>query len=272
MSTYAIGDIHGCLETFERLLEAIAFDPGADRLWCVGDLVNGGPDSLGVLRRVREFGERAIVCLGNHDLHLLAVATGAAEARESDTFHDVLEAPDLATWIDWLRHRQLVHRDNDWLMVHAGLLPDWTSDRATELAGETEDLLRSDHCESFLDDMYGNHPRRWRDDLGGIERHRLLVNATTRMRCLDADARIDFDYKRQLDGIPEDLMPWFRHPDRQSTDVEIVFGHWSAIGYHREDRIHALDSGCVWGGALTALRLEDREVFQVDSELPVVFD
>lgn len=272
MSTYVIGDVHGCLDTLDRLLEAISFDPDDDRLWFVGDLVNGGPDSAEVVRRVRDFGDDAVCVLGNHDLHLLAVAAVDAPTRERDTFEDLLEAPDSDELLEWLRHRPLVHREGDTLMVHAGLYPSWTADRAVELAGETERLLRSDRYVDFLDRMYGNEPRGWSDDLEGVERHRVIVNGTTRMRCLDEAGRMDFDYKETLDGIPDGLMPWFAHPDRQSTDVDVVFGHWSAIGYHAEDRVHALDSGCTWGDTLSALRLDDGELFQVDSELPAVFD
>ncbi|MFB6351634.1 MAG: symmetrical bis(5'-nucleosyl)-tetraphosphatase, partial [Bradymonadaceae bacterium] len=185
---------------------------------------------------------------------------------------DVLETDDADAWIDWLRHRNLIHRDGDWLMVHAGLLPAWSPERAAELAGKTEQILHSDRYAAFLDDMYGNRPRSWSEDLDGIERHRVIINATTRMRCIDAAGRLDFDYKQKLAGIPDELMPWFAHPERRSADIDIVFGHWSAIGYHHEDRIYALDSGCVWGDKLTALRLEDEAIFQVDSELPAVFD
>ena len=276
MATYAIGDVHGCLETLERLLEAIEFDRRADRLWFVGDLVNGGPDSLGVLRRVREMGDRATTVLGNHDLHMLAVAAGAHELREDDTFTDVLDAPDGDELLEWFRHRKMLHRsgpdlDDETLMVHAGLMPRWSASRAEGLARELEAALRGDDHPDLLDEMYGNEPRAWSDQLDGIERMRLLVNAFSRMRCLDRRGRLDFSYKETLEGVPDGLVPWFDHPERRSTDVRIVFGHWSAIGYHRRAGVHALDSGCVWGGELSALRLEDEELFQVDSELPAVF-
>ncbi len=157
-------------------------------------------------------------------------------------------------------------------MVHAGLFPAWSAERAAELARETEQVLRSEDYAAFFDRMYGNRPRGWSDGLTGLERHRVVINATTRMRCLDDDGQMDFDYKQGLDPMPDDLVPWFAHPARRSTDVEVVFGHWSTLGYHAEDRIHALDSGCVWGGHLSALRLEDRELFQVDSEMPEAFE
>lgn len=272
MATYAIGDVHGCLETLERLLDAIDFRRAHDRLWFVGDLVNGGPDSVGVLRRVRRLGDRAVTVLGNHDLHLLAVASGAAEMREEDNFDDVLEAPDRGELLEWLGHRPMLHRRGDTLMVHAGLLPPWDADKAVALARELEDALRSDTRADFFDEMYGNRPRRWSDDLTGIERQRVIINAFSRMRCVDEAGQIDFDYKQELDGIPGGLMPWFAHPQRQTRDKRIVFGHWSAIGYHCEEGAHALDSGCVWGSKLTALRLDDEHLFQVASEMPTVFD
>ena len=268
---YAIGDIHGCFETLGRLLDAIEFDPADDRLWLVGDLVNGGPDSLEVLRWVRRHPDSVTTVLGNHDLHMLAVASGAAEMRGKDNFEPVLRAPDADELLDWLRHRPLLVREGESAMVHAGLLPDWTIDEAEQVAGEVEAALQSGEAGEFFEAMYGNEPRRWRDDPTGHDRLRIVVNATTRMRTVDPDGAIQFDYKQGLDGIPDGQMPWFAHPRRRSTDTRLVFGHWSAIGYHSEANTHALDSGCSWGGPLSALRLEDERLFQVDSELPAVF-
>lgn len=271
MATYAVGDVHGCLETLNRLLDRVEFDFRRDRLWLVGDLVNGGPDSLEVLRWVREREEGVVTVLGNHDLHMLAVAAGGASMSERDNFDEVLEAPDADELLEWLRHRPLVHRRGEWLMVHAGLLPSWTTEEAVSLAGELEERLASEEAGGFLEVMHGNEPRRWRPELGGDDRLRLIVNALTRLRTVERDGAIDFDFASGLDELPDELTPWFEAEDRASSGTRIVCGHWSAIGYHRAGAVHVLDSGCAWGGELTALRLEDETLFQVDSELPAVF-
>lgn len=272
MATYAVGDIHGCFETFRRLLECIEFDPGSDRLWLVGDLVNGGPDSVEVLRWVRRHGDCTVTVLGNHDLHLLAVASGAVSMRDSDDFDDVLEASDRDELLGWLRRRPLVHREGDTLMVHAGLLPEWTLEDAVSLAGEVEEVLRSESADRFLDEMYGNRPRGWRSALEGIDRLRVIVNACTRLRALDGRGDIDFEFTDELEALPDFLTPWFEFHGAAWRGARVVCGHWSAIGYHRSGAVHALDSGCAWGARLTAMRLDDERLFQVDSELPAVFD
>lgn len=272
MATYAIGDIHGCFETLRRLLERIDWAPARDRLWLVGDLVNGGPDSLGVLRWVREHSEQVVTVLGNHDLHMLAVAAGEAPERPKDTFRPILEAPDADELLDWLRRRPMLHRAEETVLVHAGVLPDWTVDRAEQLAGELEDALRSREPADLFEDMYGNRPRTWSDDLEGIDRLRVIVNAFTRMRTLDERGAMDFEYKQTLDEVPDDLEPWFSVEGRRSKGTRIVCGHWSAAGYHCEDGVHLLDSGCVWGGSLTALRLDDEELCRVASEMPDAFE
>ncbi len=268
MATYVIGDIHGCYQTLQQLLEILPFDPASDKLWSTGDLVNRGPDSLGVLRWARELGETLTVVLGNHDLHMLAVAAGARAMREDDDFRDVLEAPDADDFLEWLSTRPLFHRRGDTALVHAGLLPSWTLDRAEQLAGEVEATLRSSERDDFFEVMYGNEPRRWRDALEGHDRLRLIVNAMTRMRVLDDEDGLEFDFKQSLDELPDARLPWFEHPDRAFEGARLVFGHWSTLGYHRHCDIHGLDSGCVWDGRLTAMRLEDGELFQVPSESP----
>jgi bis(5'-nucleosyl)-tetraphosphatase (symmetrical) len=272
MATYAIGDIHGCWDTLQALLERIDYSRRDDCLWLVGDLVNGGPSSLRVLRWARQLGDRAVTVLGNHDLHMLAVAHGAHDLKPDDTFEDVLRAEDSDALLDWLRRRPLLHRRGDWVLVHAGLLPQWSVDDAVDAAHDVETRLRGPDLEGFFDEMYGNEPRNWSDELEGIDRARLIINAMTRMRCVDDDGALDFDYKETLAGVPSHLRPWFDHPERQSRDAQIVFGHWSAVGYLHRDRVYALDSGARWGGKLTALRLDDRRVFQVESHRPSHFD
>lgn len=271
MATYAIGDIHGCWQTLQSLLNHIDFDADTDRLWLVGDLVNGGPDSLAVLRWARRLDERATVVLGNHDLHMLAVWSGAQSLSDGDTFGDVLAADDADELMDWLRRRPIVHRDGDLLMVHAGLLPEWSADDAQRLAAELEATLRAPDYADFFAEMYGDRPRRWDEGLQGADRLRVIVNAMTRMRAVTEDGAIDLDFKRTLDEMPAGKMAWFDHPQRTSRGTTVVFGHWSALGYLHRDNVYALDSGARWGGELTALRLEDHEVFQVESEQPTVF-
>jgi len=266
MATYAIGDIHGCLETLRRLLDRIDWDPERDRLWLVGDLVNGGPDSLGVLRWVRERSDRTVTVLGNHDLHLLAVAAGEAPNRPEDTFGRLLEAPDADRLLNWLRRRPMLHSSGDTVLVHAGLLPEWTADEAGRLAGELEEALRERDPSELFAEMYGNHPRGWSGELEGIDRLRVVVNALTRMRTLE-EGRMDFDFKGEPQNAPGHLEPWYSAEPRRWGGRRVVCGHWSAAGYRRSGDVHLLDSGCRWGGELTALRLDDEKLFQVESEL-----
>lgn len=262
MTTYAIGDLQGCLEPLERLLDKIGFDPAADRLWFVGDLVNRGPDSLACLRFVRELGESAVTVLGNHDLHLLAMAAGS-EHKASDDLRRVLESPDAGDLLEWLRRRPLLYADHrlGFTLVHAGLPPQWEAAQAAVLAGEVESVLRGPHCNTFLKAMYGDTPDLWHEDLAGEERLRYIVNALTRTRFVDADGRLDFDEKGPPGSQPEYLMPWFEHPDRRSRDDRIVFGHWSALGAYADKNAWGLDSGCVWGKELTAMALERPDRF-----------
>ena len=263
MATYVVGDIQGCCTEFRQLLEQMRFDPAADRLWLVGDLVNRGPDSLGVLRLVKSLGNAAITVLGNHDLHLLAVAEGAAELHRSDTLDDILAAPDRDELLAWLRAQRLLHVEGDFVLVHAGLLPGWTVAQAQQLASEVEDALRGSHYQDFLARMYGNHPNRWEDSLTGYKRLRVITNAFTRMRTCTVLGEMEFKFKGGVQDVPAGYLPWFEVPGRASAKATIVCGHWSALGLKITPPVIALDTGCLWGGALSAIRLEDREVFQV---------
>lgn len=263
MATYAIGDIQGCYPALQRLLERVAFDPAQDRLWVVGDLVNRGPQSLQVLRLLRGFGAAATVVLGNHDLYLLMVAAGYERREDDDTLYQVMEAPDRDALLQWLAHRPLMHVDGDYVLVHAGLLPGWTVARAQELAGEVSAALTGPQAQEFLLNLAGNKPDRWSEDLEGWERLRVVVNAMTRMRFCSADGRMALRAKGPPDNAPPGTMPWFLVPDRFNRTHTIVCGHWSALGFYRAPGLIALDSGVVWGGKLTAVRLEDGEVIQV---------
>jgi bis(5'-nucleosyl)-tetraphosphatase (symmetrical) len=263
MATYAIGDIQGCFQPLQRLLDEIRFDALRDRLWLVGDLVNRGPDSLATLRFVRELGECAVAVLGNHDLHLLMVAEGLEKLRRDDTLEEVLAAPDRDELLAWLRHRPLMHYEGEFAMVHAGLLPSWSVSRALELAAEVEAALRSESYRSFLARMYGNRPERWSEALTGYDRLRVIVNAMTRLRLCTADGAMEFVHKGPLKSLPAAYFPWFAVPNRRSQDTPIICGHWSALGLLVRDNLFALDTGCLWGRRLSALRLEDRKILQI---------
>ena len=263
LATYAVGDIQGCGTEFRQLLELICFDPLKDKLWLVGDLVNRGPDSLGVLRQVKSLGSAAITVLGNHDLHLLAVAEGVVELHRSDTLNEILRAPDRDELLDWLRAQRLLYVEDDWVLVHAGLLPQWTVAQAQQLAREVETALRGTHFRKFLKQMYGNQPDHWKDTLAGYKRLRVITNAFTRMRICTTAGEMDFKFKGEAGDIPQGYFPWFDIPNRASAGAKIICGHWSALGLRLTPNVYALDSGCLWGGALSALRLEDRKLFQV---------
>lgn len=269
MATYAIGDVQGCFSALHRLVDAIRFDPAQDRLWFVGDLVNRGPDSLAVLRWVKGLGESAVTILGNHDLHLLAVADGIAPSRPSDTLQDVLVAPDRHELLEWLTRRPLIHVHDGFFMVHAGLLPQWTVDHAVRLAGEVEHALQGPTARLLLEQVYqknGNASKRWNDHLVGLDRLGIIIKVMTRLRICDQDGRMNLSYKGPLPHVPKKFMPWFRVPGRKSADVTVICGHWAALGLHVQENLLAIDSGCVWGGHLTAVRLENRQVFQVSCE------
>jgi bis(5'-nucleosyl)-tetraphosphatase (symmetrical) len=258
MATYAIGDVQGCFDELQALLAKVQFAK-RDRLWFVGDLVNRGPRSLEVLRFARDLGERALVVLGNHDLHLITQHEGFAKPRKDDTFTDVLDAADRRELVDWLRTRPLMHVDADHAMVHAGLLPQWSIAQALGLAGEVEAALQGRAYRDFLANMYGSKPDEWRNDLKGWDRLRVIVNAMTRMRFCNPQGKMDFQAKGAK--APKGYRPWFDL--RPKEKQRLVCGHWSALGLKVTERLAALDSGCVWGGKLTALRLEDRTLHAI---------
>ena len=260
MSTYAIGDIQGCYAAFAKLLERLRFDPNNDRLWLVGDLVNRGPQSLEVLREVVALGDCVSSVLGNHDLHLLAVAAGVRKLSRTDTFSDVLKAKDSDKLLEWLRHRPLIVRNEkrNRLLVHAGIPPAWSISRTVKEASKVEDLLRSDDWKSALASMYGNVPRSWSKSLKSEQRIRFTINALTRMRFCDNKGRLALEYSGPPGTQPKHLMPWFDAPKRKAADTHIYFGHWSALGTMQASNLTALDSGCVWGRRLTAIKLQSR--------------
>lgn len=263
MPTYAIGDLQGCHTALLRLLDTLKFDPAADRLWFVGDLVNRGPDSLAVLRFIKRLGDAAVCVLGNHDLHLLALAEGFGRAHKGDTLDAVLNAADRDELLQWLRARRLAWREGDWLMVHAGVLPGWSADDTMQRAAEAEAALQGAHYRDFFAQMYGNAPVAWDDKLHGIERLRVIVNAFTRLRYCSAAGEMEFHHKGAPGTQPAGWLPWFEVPQRRSADATCVIGHWSTLGLINRRDLIALDTGCLWGGSLSAVRLEDRQVFAV---------
>lgn len=258
---YAVGDVQGCLDSLDELFATIG-DPNA-RFWFAGDLVNRGPDSLGTLRRVRGLGERATVVLGNHDLHLLTVAAGARRAHRHDTIDEILAAPDRDELLDWLRTRPLAHLERGHLLVHAGVLPAWSGELARTLACEVERVLRADGWREFMRVLYGDQPDRWDPALAGADRLRVIVNALTRLRYLAPDGAMALREKEGITRAAPGLLPWFDAPGRATRELTVVFGHWSTLGLMQRPDLIALDSGCVWGGSLSAVRLGDRAVFQV---------
>jgi bis(5'-nucleosyl)-tetraphosphatase (symmetrical) len=271
VATYAIGDVQGCFDELQRLLTALQFDPGVDSLWFTGDLVNRGPESLAVLRFVHSLRDGAITVLGNHDLHLLACAWGDRKPHRHDTFAEVLSAPDREPLLQWLRRCPLLHYDpsRDCLLVHAGLPPQWGIEEARARASEVEHTLRGKHCYAFLRSMYGNEPDRWSEDLQGEERQRFITNCLTRMRFCARSGRVDLKSKGAPGTQPEKLLPWYAVPGRASRDTRVLFGHWATLhlgpAQTEDHNVVGLDTGCVWGGELTAMRLEDGRLFSVAS-------
>jgi bis(5'-nucleosyl)-tetraphosphatase (symmetrical) len=263
MSHYAIGDIQGCHGEFCQLLELVGFSARADRLWLVGDLVNRGPGSLAVLREVMALGDAAVTVLGNHDFHLLTVAAGYTKAHRKDTLAPILEAPDRDLLLGWLRHQPLVVAEGGFLLVHAGLMPAWTPEAALALSGEVGAMLASERADDFLRELYGDEPRAWSEGLTGFDRLRVIVNACTRMRFCTADGTMEFKEKRGPLTAPSGFRPWFEHDHRASAGTTIVCGHWSTLELKLAPNLLMLDSGCIWGGPLTAVRLDDRRVYQV---------
>jgi bis(5'-nucleosyl)-tetraphosphatase (symmetrical) len=263
MATYAIGDVQGCYEPLQRLLQHIGFDPASDRLWFAGDLVNRGPDSLSVLRFIKNLGDQVVAVLGNHDLFLLAVAEGIATVRPEDTLQGILAAPDRAELLAWLRQQHLLYHEGLFAMVHAGLLPQWTIDEAEKLAREVETGLQGPSYREILKASYPSKHLQWSSDLTGPTRLATIIKVLTRLRACSADGRMESSFNGHPDRIPSGYFPWFKIPGRLREETTIVCGHWAALGLHCEERILAIDSGCVWGRKLTAVRLEDRKIFQV---------
>ena len=262
---YLIGDVQGCDDALARLLAHIDFSPSRDRLVLLGDLVNRGPSSLAVLQRVAGLGDAAASLLGNHDLHLLAVAHGVRGLHKGDTFDAVLQAPDAPHWLHWLRHQRLALMESGWLCVHAGVVPQWTAAETLLCAAEVETLLRSDALAAFMPQMYGNDPDVWQDTLQGAARLRFIVNVLTRLRFCTPQGRLEFKSKDGAGAAPEGHLPWFKVPGRATEGQPIAFGHWSTLGLINEPHLLATDTGCVWGGALTAVRVDGgrRDVMQV---------
>ena len=262
MATYVIGDLQGCLSSFKQLAAQL---PAASRFIFVGDLVNRGPESLATLRYVKARVERgqAISLVGNHDLHLLAAAAGIRPLKKGDTLHEIIDAPDCDELLAWVRDRPLAHLEEGILFVHAGVLPPWTVEQTLALGNEVRRALTVGG-DSFLQHMYGDEPRRWSDELTGHDRLRCIVNALTRLRVLAADGTMDLQHKDTADKAPPGELAWFDHPERATRDTLTVFGHWSAEGLVVRSNVIGLDTGCVWGGKLTALRLQDRALFQRD--------
>ena len=261
MTRYAIGDIQGCYEELKELMERLRFSSDRDRIYFVGDLVNRGPASLEVLRFVRALGDNAVSVLGNHDLHLLAVAQGIRRNRKSDTLDDVLTAPDRAKLFEWLITRPLAHVDEHGdrpadLIVHAGVVPQWTADMTIALAREVETVLQERPADVF-DHMYGDEPDCWNDRLSGPDRWRFTINVLTRLRVCTADGRIELKWKGKPPPTSSTYQPWFAIDDRKSANARVIFGHWSALGFVRAPGVVGLDSGCVWGGSLTAFNLDE---------------
>ena len=259
MAHYLIGDVQGCDAPLQRLLDTLAFSPSRDTLWLLGDLVNRGPASAAVLRRLMGYGASARCLLGNHDLHLLAIAHGVRKPHRSDTLDEVLQAPDRPALLDWLRRQHLAlhlsHANEQILMVHAGVLPAWDAPKTIALAAELETILRGHELPDFLHRMYGNEPVAWDDRLQGDARLRVIVNALTRLRFCTEDGRMEFASKEGAGAAPPGYRPWFEVEKRRTADVTVAFGHWSTLGHVARSDVLALDTGCVWGGCLTALRL-----------------
>jgi len=266
MTTYAIGDIQGCFFALEKLLEKIHFDPTQDVVWFTGDLVNRGPQSLETLRFIKNLGKQQRTVLGNHDLHLLAIAHGYHTGWRDDTLTPILKAPDRDELLDWLAHQPLIYHDAelDFVMVHAGVAPAWDLATALQLAREVETILQGNQRNTLLQHLYGNEPTQWNENLTGWDRIRCIINYFTRVRFCHADGSLELNTKEQLSKAPANLIPWFKLPKRQTKTVKIIFGHWAALGGVTDTpNTFALDTGCVWGNCLTAMCLENQQRVQI---------
>lgn len=258
MAIYAIGDIQGCFDDLLRLLDYIKFEPKQDQLWFVGDLVNRGPKSLETVRFVKSLGDSAVTVLGNHDLHLLATACHHRHPRKKDTLTHFLQAPDCDELLYWLRHQSLFRYNDEYCLLHAGLPPQWGFSRTKKMALKAEKVLQgSDHID-FFENMYGDYPDIWNPNLHGMEKIRFIVNCFTRIRYCEMDGRLDFKHNGAIGSQPRHLLPWFEIPGRKSANMKIVFGHWSTLGYYQGRNCYGIDTGCLWGGQLTALKLGEK--------------
>ncbi len=258
MAIYAIGDIQGCYDCLLTLLDKIDFDRDRDQLWFAGDLVNRGPKSLETLRFIKSLGDSAVSVLGNHDLHLIAKSLNARKPNKKDTLTQVLEAPDRDELLDWLRHRPLFHHQNKFNLIHAGIPPQWTLKEAQKMAGLVEKIIQGPDYAAFFQTMYGNKPDIWSESMSKMDKARFTVNCLTRMRYCDAEGRLDFHYNGAPGTQPKHLMPWFEVPGRKSTDGTIIFGHWSTLGFYHGHHCYGIDTGCLWGGQLTALKISNK--------------
>ena len=266
MAVYAVGDIQGCLKPLKTLLNKLHFSPQTDRLWIAGDMVNRGPHSLETLRFIYHIRHAVVAVLGNHDLHLLALATGCRRPNPADTLQPILDAPDRDRLLDWLRRQPLLHHDKalGYTMVHAGIPPQWSIAQSCDYAAEVAAVLTGDHCTTFLQHMYGNHPSKWDESLTSYDRWRVITNYFTRMRFCTADGQLELTAKGTINHGPQGYLPWFQQADRKAHNDNIIFGHWAALeGSVCEKNLFALDSGCVWGKALTAMRLDDKTMVSV---------
>ena len=263
MATYVVGDIHGCFNTFRRLLDTFSFDETQDRLWLIGDIVNRGPASLSMLRWAQKHDHCLNMVLGNHDLHLLAVREGIVRTNAHDTLAEVLAAPDADVLCEWLRQRPLAHAEGKWLLLHAGLLPDWDTNRTLALAQEAAAVIGGAHWGDFAAEIYGDTPTRWDDSLSGNARWRTIVNVLTCLRICTPTGEMRLSYSGEVENTPNGYLPWFEAREKSPDKTTVIFGHWSALGFYQRENLLCLDSGCLWGRQLTAIRLEDEQIFQV---------
>ncbi|MDH5734904.1 MAG: symmetrical bis(5'-nucleosyl)-tetraphosphatase [Gammaproteobacteria bacterium] len=273
MTIYAIGDVQGCFQQLQQLLDKLGFDSNNDNLWFAGDIINRGPDSLATLRFIKSLGDSAITVLGNHDLHLLAVANGRRKQGKKDTIKDILSAPDREELLDWLLHRPLIHYDHklDICLVHAGIYPHWSIEQSLNYASEVENILRGKKHHEYFHHMYGDKPPKWSEHLKGWDRLRFITNVFTRMRyCMD-DGHLDLKDKSSPGSQQSDVIPWFDHPERKTENTSIIFGHWSTLTDPGKERLYPLDTGCLWGGKLTALKIDQQNTRQrISIECPQV--
>lgn len=257
MAIYAIGDIQGCYDELRRLLDTLKFDPGRDQLWLAGDLVNRGPHSLETLRFIKGLGDSAVSVLGNHDLHLIATVVSLSKAGKKDTLGPILRAADCEELIDWLRRQRLFYFNEQFCMLHAGLPPQWDFQQTKAMAAEVEQAIQGEDYQRFFRTMYGNKPTVWQDDFPKTEKLRFAVNCFTRLRYCTPDGELDFHQKGAPGSQGPNLVPWYAVPGRKSLDMRIIFGHWSTLGFYAGYNVYSIDTGCLWGGQLTALKLDD---------------